>query len=755
MPLSPWRLRLLIISLLTVSFLGALDHTVVATSLATITGELGAVEQMSWVIVSYTLASTVLLPVLGKLADLVGARLIFLSSLALFLVASLFCGLAQDITQLALARVAQGIGSAGLHLMPQTIVGEVTSPRERPRVLSLIGAAFPIAILVGPLAGGLITDAWGWRWVFWINIPVGMIALALAVVAVPHIAGRSGRRFDIAGAVVLGVTVTAFVLAAGWASAGADGSGPLVVIAALVAIIGLAAFIAIELRVSEPVVPLRHFANRTILVCIVLSTVIGVGLFSVVSYVPTFIQMAYGTSATVSGLVPIATVFGMLVSTLVTGSLASRTGRYRIFPIFGTTAAAVGLLVMALLPAGMPLWVPMLAMGLVGIGTGSFMNIIVAVAQSAAPRSDTGSVTATVSLVRQVGSTTATAIVGGLIGAGVTLGLPGLPGCRDPHAAGGRGGVARRPDPGRGAVLERAGPDLRRTCDRLRGRHRRGIAAPARAAVRRARRRTPDRGRDGRRVTTRRREEMSQHPTIAIVGSGPIGSAYARVLVEGLPDARVVMFEAGPQLTAIPGESVRNIPDPAEKERARELSQGPQAGALRESLGIPAGVVVEGMFTARQGTHLLDFGGEGSASAPSFPAAAAATNVGGQGAHWTCATPSPSFSEKIPFIPDDEWDDLLAVAKDLLHVQSAAFADSGWERASGRCSRRTTPVSCRRATGPARFPSPATRSPTGRCGGPVPTSCSARSSMRPRRSASGSSCAISRWCAASRSSRAL
>ncbi|MDN3496450.1 GMC oxidoreductase [Planococcus sp. APC 4015] len=170
---------------------------------------------------------------------------------------------------------------------------------------------------------------------------------------------------------------------------------------------------------------------------------------------------------------------------------------------------------------------------------------------------------------------------------------------------------------------------------------------------------------------------MSSHPTIAIVGSGPIGSAYARVLLESLPGARVEMFEAGPQLTDTPGQSVRNIPDPDDKARAREMSQGPQAGALRESLGIPAGVVVEGMFTARQGTHLFDFGGEGSAHAPTFPAAAGATNVGGQGAHWTCATPSPSFSEKIPFIGDDEWDDLLVVAKDLLHVQSAAFADSG------------------------------------------------------------------------------
>ena len=166
------------------------------------------------------------------------------------------------------------------------------------------------------------------------------------------------------------------------------------------------------------------------------------------------------------------------------------------------------------------------------------------------------------------------------------------------------------------------------------------------------------------------------NPTIAIVGSGPIGSTYARVLLEQVPNARVVMFEAGPQLTAVPGESVRNIPDAGEKARAREMSQGPQAGAYRESLGIPAGTVTEGMFTARQGTHLLDFGGAGSAHASSFPAAAAATNVGGQGAHWTCATPSPAFSEKIPFIADDEWDALIEDAKQLLHVHSAAFADS-------------------------------------------------------------------------------
>nr|WP_274636074.1 GMC oxidoreductase [Microbacterium bovistercoris] len=169
---------------------------------------------------------------------------------------------------------------------------------------------------------------------------------------------------------------------------------------------------------------------------------------------------------------------------------------------------------------------------------------------------------------------------------------------------------------------------------------------------------------------------MTSAATIAIVGSGPIGSAYARVLLERLPDARVVMFEAGPQLTETPGESVRNIVDPVAKATARERSQGPQAGEHRASLGIPEGVVVEGMFTARGGTHLLDFGAAGAAHAPQFPAAAASTNVGGMGAHWTCATPAPSFSERVAFIPDAEWDDLLTEAERLLHVQHDAFADS-------------------------------------------------------------------------------
>lgn len=423
MPLSPIRLRFLVASLLTVSFLGALDHTVVSTSLATIAGELGALELMSWVVVGYTLASTVLLPALGKLGDVMGPRRVFLVSLVVFLFASLACGFAPDMTWLVVSRVVQGMSSAGVQLMSQTIIARVTTPRERPRYMAVIGAAFPIAILAGPVLGGAITDYWGWSWVFWINIPVGIVALAMASVAVPRLErGALPRHYDVAGAAAFTLGLVSLVLGVTWA---AERSGGVQSVAALVvAAVALMTFFIIERRVPEPIVPLRFFANRTIAAGTALSAIIGVGLFSITAYLPTYFQMAYRVSATVSGLVPIATVLGMLASNLLTGWLASRTGRYRIFPIIGTCMAAAGLFTMAVLPAGLPLWVPMAVMSTVGLGTGSFMSLIVAVVQGAAPAGQTGSITATINLVRQVGSTVATAIIGGTIGFSVSTLLP-------------------------------------------------------------------------------------------------------------------------------------------------------------------------------------------------------------------------------------------------------------------------------------------------------------------------------------------
>lgn len=423
MQLTAPRLRILVASLLAVSFLGALDHTIVSTSLATVAGELGALEAMVWVVVGYTLAATVLLPVLGALGDALGPRRVFLVSLALFVLASLACGFAQDMVQLVAARVVQGASSAGLQLMSQTIVAHVTSPRERPRHLATIGAAFPVAILVGPVLGGAITEFWGWPWVFWINVPVGLAALALAAFAIPHIDPVARRGFDLAGSVVFTASMIALILGVTWFP-----DPPLAVAAwscLAVAAVGVVAFAMIELRAPAPLIPLRLFRVRAVSASVALSAVIGIGLFSVVSYLPTYFQLAARTSVTVSGLVPIATVFGMLVSNLATGWLVARSGRYRAYPLIGTALGAVGLVAMALLPVGVPLWAPALAMAVVGIGTGAFMNLIVAVAQGSVGRETVGSVTAVVNLTRQVGATTGTAVIGGVIAAGVAAGLGG------------------------------------------------------------------------------------------------------------------------------------------------------------------------------------------------------------------------------------------------------------------------------------------------------------------------------------------
>lgn len=419
-PLSPTRLRLLIAALLAVSFLGALDHTIVSTSLATVAGELGALEHMSWVVVGYTLASTVLVPVLGGLGDRTGPRLVFLVALGAFVVSSFLCGLAHGMTQLVIARVIQGMSAAGLQLMSQTIVAEVTTPRQRPKYLSLIGAAFPVAILIGPLLGGLITDHWGWPWVFWINVPVGLAALLLAVIAVPHIEPAGGRRFDLIGALLLTALLVSVVLAVAWLSA----AEPSAWVAVGVGVIALVGLVAVERGQDDPIIPVHLFRNRTFSAGVGLSAIMGAGLISATAYLPTYFQMAYGVSATVSGLVPIATVLGMLVSNLLTGWLASRTGRYRVFPLVGTVMGALGLGAMSLLPAGAPLWLPAALMAFVGLGTGAFMSLAVAIVQNAAPRSELGAATATASLSGQIGSTIGSAVVGGVVGFGVAYLLP-------------------------------------------------------------------------------------------------------------------------------------------------------------------------------------------------------------------------------------------------------------------------------------------------------------------------------------------
>jgi predicted MFS family arabinose efflux permease len=258
--------------------------------------------------------------------------------------------------------------------------------------------------------------------VFWVNVPVGMIALVVALIAVPALPGGAHPRFDIPGAVIFTLSLVALVLAVTWFGEESLRAQALVCLA--VAAAGLAVFFVIERRAEAPVIPLPLLRDRTVAACLALSAIIGAGLFAMTSYLPTYFQMAYRTSATISGVVPIATVLGMLVGNLVTGYLVSRTGRYRLYPIIGTILGSGGMLGMAVLPLGLPLWAPAAVMSVVGLGTGGFMNLIFAVVQSAAPSEALGAVTATTNLVRQIGSTLGTAVIGGVVGFGVAALLP-------------------------------------------------------------------------------------------------------------------------------------------------------------------------------------------------------------------------------------------------------------------------------------------------------------------------------------------
>jgi EmrB/QacA subfamily drug resistance transporter len=426
--LSPSRLRALLIALTLVSLLSALDHTIIASSLATVTGELGGVQYLTLVIVGYTLAVTIAMPVFGRLGDIYGRRGLFLGSVSLFIIASLLCGFSNDMAQLTGARVLQGIGGAGVQILSQTVLADAVALRQRAKYQAIVGASFPIAILLGPLAGGLLTDTVGWRWIFWMNAPLGLIALLLAARSVPRSVRTPGRgTFDVPGAMLLGIATASLVSVVTLGGGILAWDSPQIIILGGVAMLATVGFFIVELRSEHPLIPITIFRRRVVVVAITLGTVVGVGLLSVVSYLPTYIQMVYRTSATVAGLVPLASVSGMLVASLISGFVVSRTGRYRAFPIFGTAAGAVGLFGTAFTSEA-PLWVVAALMTLVGFGSGSFMQLLVVIVQAVTDPAAVGAVTSTVHLVRQIFSTVASAVVGGLFASRLVAGVPsGVP----------------------------------------------------------------------------------------------------------------------------------------------------------------------------------------------------------------------------------------------------------------------------------------------------------------------------------------
>ncbi|NYI04797.1 MDR family MFS transporter [Allostreptomyces psammosilenae] len=414
------RIGWIFTSLLLVMLLASLDQTIVSTALPTIVGELDGLEQMAWVITAYTLALSIGMPVYGKIGDLIGRKTLFLVAIALFVGGSALCGISPGIIELIVFRFIQGLGGAGLMIMSQTIIADVVPPRDRAKYMAPMGAVFGLSAIVGPLLGGWLTDNIGWRWVFWINLPLGLLAFAVAAITIHLPKRRNTAPIDYLGIALMAAAVTCLVLATSWGGTEyAWGSPTILGLLAATALLS-ALFVLVELRAAEPLIPMRLFRNSVFTVCTVLGLFIGAGMFSAIGYVPTYLQMVYSVSSTESGLLLLPMVAGMLVFGTASGQYTTRTGRYKALPIVGSAVTAGGLVLLSTADVDSPLWVVCLSVGIMGGGIGLFFQTIIVAVQNAVHPREIGTATSANSFFREIGVTVGVSVLGAVFSGRLT-----------------------------------------------------------------------------------------------------------------------------------------------------------------------------------------------------------------------------------------------------------------------------------------------------------------------------------------------
>ena len=410
-PMSPARLRAAFAVLLLGMLLAMLDTTVVGTAMPTIVGQLGGLDRLSWVVTAYTLTTAASTPIWGKLGDLYGRKRVHLSAIALFTVASVACGFAQDMTQLIAFRAVQGLGGGGLAVGALSLIGVLVPPRERGRYQGLTASVMAAGQIGGPLFGGLVTSFLGWRWTFYLNLPLGVaVFAATAVVLLVPPAPRRRVHLDVAGALLLTTAVTGLLLLT-------TGTGPLVVLLPIT-VGAFGAFVAVERRSREPVLPLSLFARREIRLTTVVIFVVGVVSFGTITFVPLFQQTVQGASASGSGTLLLPMTLAVVVASQVAGRVSSRTGRYRLFPIIGATAMAAGCAVLATGHATTPVWLTSGALVLVGTGLGLSTQLMTLIAQNTVPVEEIGVATANTTMFRTIGGAVGTSAFGALLATG-------------------------------------------------------------------------------------------------------------------------------------------------------------------------------------------------------------------------------------------------------------------------------------------------------------------------------------------------
>ena len=394
--------------------LAALDSTIVATALPTIVSELGGVERLAWVITAYLLAQTVVTPLYGKLGDLYGRKIVLQVAIVLFLVGSALCGLSRTMMQLIVFRAIQGFGGGGLISTAQAVIGDVVPARDRGRYQGIFGGVFGLASIAGPLLGGFFTTHISWRWIFYINLPFGIAAMAVLAATLPPRTQRTTHAIDYAGAALLGGALSGIVVATDLGGSHYPWTSTPMLSIIGATLLSLILFVLVEQRAREPILPLRLFRDRTFSLCSGVGLIVGVTLFGSVTYLPLFLQVVKGSSPTGSGLELAPMMGGNLLASIVAGQLISRRGRYRIFPIAGTIVCAIGLFLLSRITVQTTVPTLLLYVTVVGLGLGMVMQVLVIAVQNAVPYEDLGVATSGAMLFRLIGGSLGTAILGSI-----------------------------------------------------------------------------------------------------------------------------------------------------------------------------------------------------------------------------------------------------------------------------------------------------------------------------------------------------